>query len=394
VIHLAGLLFDPEHRGFAVVAVEDGVVRSIDRIEGGELREAELPPGTLGGPGFRILPGLVDIQVNGAFGHDFADPAADMGLVCRRLPELGVTAFSPTIVTSAPETYPAALANLNRPARPGEARVLGAHIEGPFLSPRRAGTHDPGRLRLPSRAEAAGWLEAGDVRWVTLAPELQGALELTRFLVDRGVRVSIGHTDATWAEAEAGAGAGASLVTHLFNAMRPFRHRDPGVAGFALESDLPVGLIADGEHVAFETIRLVARVKAPDQLYLVTDALAGLGMPPGPFALAGRECLSDGVVGRLSDGTLSGSLLPLPRALANLVDVVGLEPALAVRMATLNPARALGLEAGIGRVAVQGPADLVLVDAAWQVATTVAGGQLAYEAAPVGTGAASVRTGA
>jgi N-acetylglucosamine-6-phosphate deacetylase len=392
VIRLAGQLFDPDDRGASLVTVEDGVVRSIDAAPGGDLRAADLPEGTLGGPSFRILPGLVDIQVNGAFGHDFADPASDIPLVCRRLPELGITAFSPTIITSPPEAYGPALANLRRPHRPGEARVLGAHIEGPFLSPRRPGTHDPARLRLPSIAEASGWLEAGEVRWLTLAPELPGALELIRFLADRGVRASMGHTDATWAEAEEGVRAGASLVTHLFNAMRPFRHRDPGIAGFALDSGLPVGLIADGEHVAFETIRLVARIKAPDELYLVTDGLAGLGMPPGPFLVAGQACVSDGVVGRLPDGTLSGSLLPLPRAIGNLVDRVGLKPALAVRMATLNPARALGLDGGIGRVGAGGPADLVLVDADWRIAATIAGGELAYRAeAP--SGAAAVRSG-
>jgi N-acetylglucosamine-6-phosphate deacetylase len=122
------------------------------------------------------------------------------------------------------------------------------------------------------------WLEAGDITWVTLAPELPGALPLIEFLVRAGVRVSMGHTDATWAEASAAADAGASLATHLFNAMRPFRHRDPGVAGFVLNSSLTAGIIGDGNHLAFETIRLVARIKAPDELYLVTDALAGLGM--------------------------------------------------------------------------------------------------------------------
>ena len=149
-------------------------------------------------------------------------------------------------------------------------------------------------LRPPDAGEALAWLAAGDVRWLTLAPELPGALELVELLVARGVRVSVGHTDASWAQAEAAAGAGATLATHVFNAMRPLRHRDPGVVGYALASSLAAGFIADGHPLAFETIRLLARVKAPDELFLVTDALAGLGMPPGRYRLAGREYVSDG----------------------------------------------------------------------------------------------------
>lgn len=388
MIRLAGRLFAPDDRGLALLTVgDDGSITAIEPLD----PSAALPPRTIGGPTSRLLPGLVDIQVNGAFGHDFADPTADLAMICRRLPELGVTAFVPTIVTSPAAAYGPALRNLRRTPHPGEARVLGVHIEGPCISPAHPGTHDPGLLRPPDLHEAEAWLGTGDVRWLTLAPELPGALELIRFLVDRGVRVSMGHTDATWAQAEAAVEAGASLVTHLCNAMRPLRHRDPGVVGFALTTSLPVGVIGDGHHLAFEMLRLIARVKGPDELYLVTDALAGLGMPPGRYSLAGREYVSDGTCGRLPDGTLSGSLLPLPLAIRNLVERVGLDPAVAVRMASLNPARALGLDAEVGRIAIGRVADLVAVDEAWSVQATVAGGSLAYEAAPGPTraGAAS-----
>jgi len=396
VIRLAGHLFAPEDLGPALVSVTDGVIESIEPLalglgaDGSKDPWRALPEGTLGGPRSRILPGLVDIQVNGAFGHDFADPATDMAMVCRRLPELGVTAFVPTIVTSPPETYGPALANLRRGAQPGEARVLGTHIEGPFISPAYPGTHQRALIRPADRHEAEGWLAAGDVRYVTLAPEQAAAPELIAFLVDHGVRVAMGHTDATWDEAAGGAEAGATLVTHLFNAMRPFRHRDPGLAGYALDADLSVGVIADGHHLAFETVRLVARIKAPDELYLVTDALAGLGMPPGRYTLAGREYVSDGTCGRLPDGTLSGSLLPLPLAIRNLVEHAGVDPALAIRMATLNPARALGLDDQVGRIGVGRAAYVVVVDGDWAVEATIAGGVLAHQAqrttAPVRSG--------
>lgn len=371
MIQLFGHLYAPDDRGLCVVAVDgDSIVSS---------RPTETQPaGSIGGPDARILPGLIDIQLNGAFGDDFADPAADVPGICRRLPRFGVTAFVPTIVTSAPEVYAPALANLRHAPVPGESRILGVHIEGPFISHAYRGAHDPAQLRLPSIEEAGRWLEAGDVRWLTLAPELPGALALISFLVEHRVRVSIGHTDATWSEAAAGVEAGATLATHLFNAMRPFRHRDPGVVGYVLATGLTAGFIADGNHVAFEALRMVARIKAPDELVLITDALAGLGMPPGRYIVAGHEYVSDGTSGRLLDGTLTGSLLPLNLALRNMVDRVGLEPAAAVRLATLNPARALGLDGTLGRVEVGRVADLVVVDREWQVQVTIAGGSLAY----------------
>jgi N-acetylglucosamine-6-phosphate deacetylase len=374
VIRVFGDLFDPDARGLSIVTVDGGIVTAIEPTTSGQAARADV----LGGPRSRIVPGLIDAQMNGAFGQDFTDPEADLSVACHGLPRFGVTAFVPTIVSSAPEVYGPALANLRREPVAGEARVLGAHLEGPFISAEYAGTHDPRQLRPPSIEEAAAWLEAGDIRYVTLAPELRGAIELIEFLAKHGVRVALGHSGADWAAAEVAARAGATLVTHVFNAMGPLRHRDPGLVGYALASHLTAGFIADGNHLAFDTIRLLAGVKAPDELMLVTDALAGLGMPPGRYPLGDREYTSDGTAGRLDDGTLSGSLLPLNLALRNLVEAVGLEPAAAIRFATLNPTRALGLEASAGRVEVGGPADLAVLDERWDVEATVSGGALAY----------------
>ena len=374
MIRLYGHLYAPEDRGLCLVTVDGARIAAIEPAE-------SQAPGSLGAPKTRILPGLLDIQLNGAFGDDFADPAAGMDRICRDLPRFGVTGFVPTIVTSAPAAYGPALANLRRRSAPGEAAVLGVHIEGPYISTAYRGTHDPAQLREPDLREASAWVEAGDIESVTLAPELPGALPLIEFLVRNGIRASMGHTNATWAEASAAADAGATTATHLFNAMRPLRHRDPGVAGYVLASRLAAGIIADGNHLAFETIRMITRIKAPDELFLVTDALAGLGMPPGRYWLAGREYISDGTCGRLPDGTLSGSLLPLNRAVRNLVNEAGLEPAAAVRLATLNPARVVGLEASHGRIEVGRSADVVVVDDDWEVLATIAGGSVGYAAA-------------
>jgi N-acetylglucosamine-6-phosphate deacetylase len=385
VIKLLGHLYAPQDRGLCVVTVDGERVAAVEPVA----PSGAVAEDCLGGPTARILPGLLDIQINGAFGDDFANPAARMDLICREMPRFGVTGFVPTIVTSAPDVYGPAIANLAPRARAGEAAVLGIHIEGPFISPAHPGTHDPRQLRLPDIGEATAWLESGSVLWLTLAPELPGALQLVEFLAGKGVRVSMGHTDATWDQADAAALAGATMATHLFNAMRPFRHRDPGVAGFALASPLRTGFIADGNHIAFDTIRVIARAKAPGDLILVTDALAGLGMPPGRYWLAGREYISDGTCGRLPDGTLSGSLLPLNLALRNLVEKCGFDTAAAVACATLNPARALGRESDLGCVEVGRRADLALVDEDWGVLATVAGGSLAYATAPATSGAAT-----
>ena len=179
MIRLLGHLYAPEDRGLCLVTVEDDRIAAIDPAGGAR-------SGAIGGPAARILPGLLDIQLNGAFGDDFADPGARMERICRELPRFGVTGFVPTVVTSPPAAYGPALANLRRPPAAGEARVLGVHIEGPYISPKHPGTHDPAQLRLPDVREAASWLEAGDVAYVTLAPELPGALPLIEFLVRQG----------------------------------------------------------------------------------------------------------------------------------------------------------------------------------------------------------------
>jgi N-acetylglucosamine-6-phosphate deacetylase len=367
---LYGHLYAPADLGLCAVTLEGDRIAAIDR-------RASAPAGSLGGPDCVIIPGLIDIQLNGGFGQDFSDPASELDLVCRELPRFGVSAFLPTVITSAPSVYASCLRNLRRREEPGRARALGVHLEGPYLSPRYAGTHDRAWIRDPDIAEARSWLAAGDVRMVTLAPERPGALELIRALVANGVVVSMGHSDADWEEADAAVRSGASLGTHLFNAMRPLHHREPGLPGYLLANHLPVSVVSDGVHLAPEMLRLVARVKCPDEFVLVTDALAGLGMPAGPFELAGRLIVSDGTVGRLSDGTLSGSVLPLPHALANLLHL-GVEPAAAVQAATLNPARVLACGDWLGQVRVGGVADVVVLDGQWEVEATFIGGEPAY----------------
>lgn len=375
-MRLFGRVYTPFDRGLAIVTVRDGVIAGIESA-------AEKPADAIGSASSSICPGLIDIQMNGAFGQDFSNSESDVPLACKGLPQHGVTAFQPVIITSPQVVYQRALGNLKVQAEPGWARILGVHIEGPYLAPKRVGAHNPEVRRDPRVEEVAEWLEWGHVRLVTLAPELPGAGQVIQYLVARGVVVSMGHSDATYDEARRGADLGATLVTHLFNAMRPFGHRDPGLMGYALANHVSVSVIADGVHSDLGALRLAVRAKAPDELIVTTDAISGLGVPVGSYRIADRQFFTDGVVGRLANGTLSGSVLPLNRALKNLLEA-GATAEQAVQAATLNPARLLGLEGTMGQVRLGRTADIVLVDADWDVEVCLVGGVVAYarEAVP------------
>lgn len=368
---LIGRLLAPEDDGVRFVSVEDGRVTAI-----GDASDA--PPGAVGGADRWILPGLVDLQLNGAFGVDFSDPGADLPSAAAALPRTGVTAFLPTVISSPPQAYAPILRNLSQPL-PAGARVLGTHLEGPFLSAARPGVHDPAVLRPPELAEVRGWLQAGAVAMVTLAPELPAAADVIHELVGRGVIVSVGHSDATWAETDAAIAEGAALGTHLFNAMRPLHHREPGIVGRLLGPGVAASIIVDGVHVAPRTVALVTAIKAPDELVFVTDGLAALGEPPGTSRLGSLGIISDGVVARRGDGTIAGSVVPMAQALGRLV-AAGLEPSVAARAASTTPARILGRQSDLGRIEVGRLADLVLLDADWQPEMTFVQGTIAHRA--------------
>src|SRR5580765_8246848 len=234
------------------------------------------------------VPGFIDLQVNGFGGVDFLYADADgYRIAGKALLETGVTAYLPTLITSPEEMLLAALAEV--PAVEAHPRILGAHLEGPFLSPRRLGTHVGSARRDPDLALLERLLDGGPVRLMTLAPELPGASGLIVRLLDRGVTVSLGHSDATAEQAEAAFDLGVRTVTHLFNAMRPFLHRDPGIVGAALaRDDVVVQLIVDGVHLASETAKVALRA-APGRVALVTDSIAAAGAIDGQFSLGSLD---------------------------------------------------------------------------------------------------------
>jgi N-acetylglucosamine-6-phosphate deacetylase len=307
-----------------------------------------LPPAA----GGRIAaPGLVDLQVNGFAGVDLmAAGVEEMRALARALPPYGVTAFLPTLITASAADTDRALDRLaeafgttHGSGAPGAsgAHSLGVHLEGPYLSPRRLGTHPPEHRRDPDPEELAGWRLRADVVAVTLAPELPGAIDLVKSLATDGVLVSLGHSDATSREAGLAFEAGARTVTHLFNAMSPMHHREPGLPGAALaRPEVVVQLVLDGHHLAPEVVRVVWAA-ARGRVVLVTDATAAAGCPDGQFALGDVALdVREGAV-RNSDGTLAGSSLTLSSAVTNAVEL-GIDPAEALRAVTASPAALVG----------------------------------------------------
>jgi N-acetylglucosamine-6-phosphate deacetylase len=357
--------------GVEAALVGDLLVAGDVEVEDGRVVAVGTP--SPGGRGIAV-PGFIDLQVNGFGGVDFLDADADgYRRAGEALLETGVTAYLPTLITSPEEQLVAAMREV--PAGEARPRILGMHLEGPFLSPSRLGAHEASSRRDPDPALLDRLLDAGPVRLMTLAPELPGADRLIDALLARGVAVSLGHSDATAAQANAAFDRGARSVTHLFNAMRPFLHRDPGIAGAALaRDDVIVWLIVDGIHLAPETVRVAWRA-ARGRLGLVTDAIAATpGLADGPTSLGELDLhVHEGTV-RGPDGVLAGSVLTMIEAVRNLHGLgVPLEDAVAA--ATSTPARVLG-ERELGRLDVGAPADIVVLDDRLEIERVLVAGEV------------------
>lgn len=330
-----------------------------------------------------LAPGLVDLQLNGAFGADWMSGDVDDWMrIITELPGTGTTSFVPTIISAPLEEMAASLMRFRRSSaelrRVSGARPLGMHVEGPFLSQVHRGVHHERYLKRPVREDADVLLSASgeELLYVTLAPELPGADGVIRMLVANGVRVAVGHSDATAAGVAAAVDAGASLVTHLYNAQRGFHHREPGVVGAALTDDrLTVGLIVDGHHISAPAVQ-VAFACASGRIALVTDATSAMGMAPGSYELGGETIIvadEDSPPTR-ADGTMAGSTLQMDRAVANSI-AWGIDPASALTAAATTPAAAIG-RPDLGRIRPGGQADMVLFDDRWRASRTWVGGEV------------------
>lgn len=318
------------------------------------------------------VPGFVDLQVNGFAGVDFASADADgYRRAGEALLETGVTAFQPTFITAPEADLVASLREV--PREPIGPRLLGVHLEGPFLAPERLGSHPAAARRDPDPALLERLLEAGPVTQMTLAPELDGAFELIDLLHGRGVVVSCGHSNATAAQAGRAFDRGVSTVTHIFNAMRPFAHRDPGLAGAALaHDDVVVQVILDGHHVADESAQVIWRAAA-GRVALVTDAIAATAVGDGRYRLGSVEVeVRDGIARRTEDGVLAGSVLTMVEAVRNL-HALGVPFEDAVAAASAVPARVAREAPGMLRVG--GAADLVVLNDRLEIRAVLVGGK-------------------
>lgn len=334
------------------------------------------------GSGCTLAPGFVDVHVHGAVGHETMDADGEgLRAMARFFAGHGVTSFLPTTWTATREETTAALEAVAGAAGrvAGGARILGAHMEGPYLNAEKCGAQDTAVIRPANRAEARAFLDSGVVRLVALAPEIAENGWLIDECVTRGITVSAGHTAASYDEMTAAVRRGVRQATHLFNAMTGLHHREPGVVGAALTlPEVTCEVIADTVHVHPAALRVAYAAKGPGGLCLITDALRPTGLPPGDYRLGDRTVRHGGGAVRLPDQTLAGSVLTLDTALRNYAAATGsgiaeLWPALSA-----NPARAAGVGDRTGTLEAGKDADLVLLDDDLQVTLTVAQGEVVH----------------
>jgi len=357
----------------AGILLRDGVIEAIGPRESLSLASGAREISALD---LTAIPGFLDVHIHGAGGHDVMEASAEaMAAVTTMVARRGTTSMVATTVTASPDATLQSVAGIakyictQRESGDPRAEVLGLHFEGPFISPVRRGVHPTEFIKLPSAEFLDKLLQAaeGNAQILTIAPELLGAMPCIDAARKAGMVVAMGHTDATYEQARAGIAHGMRHAVHVYNAMRPFSHRDSGVIGAVLTSpDVSAELIADGVHVDEAAMKLLLQAKGAAGVVLISDGISATGMPDGKYMLGQFEVTVSGGICRNSEGKLAGSTLTLDRALQNIV-ALGAGLADAVRMLTLNPATLLGLEFKKGVLRTGADADIVLLDEALQI---------------------------
>ncbi|WP_231597634.1 N-acetylglucosamine-6-phosphate deacetylase [Bacillus sp. SA1-12] len=357
------------------VIVKDGKIQNVTT------RNEALPSDIecIDGNGHLLIPGMIDLHIHGANGHDMMDGSVNsIYEVSKACAESGCTSFLATSVTSSLDKLLTMISNVKKAIgnEPG-AQITGLHLEGPYLNPKRKGMQNEDFLRHPDLEEMEKILvHSGDlVKMVTIAPELPGGIELVKELKAKGIIVALAHSDATYEEAKAAFQLGASHVTHCFNGMRPIHHREPGLIIAAFEGDhVSLQAIVDGIHLHPAIVRLMHRMKGPEGVALITDALQAMGLGDGDYLFGGHQVKVENGVARLKDGTLASSTVKMNEALKKAVES-GIPLWDAVMMATRTPADILGLKTK-GRIAANADADLVLLDEKFNVKWTMICGKI------------------
>lgn len=360
----------------AAVWIREG---KIERIAAGDMPRLDSDYEVIDGKGHWLIPGMIDVHIHGANGFDMMDGTeASIQEVSRICASTGCTSFLATSVSSTIEDLMAMIRSVKRViGYEAGAKIAGLHLEGPYLNPKRKGMQNEKFLRHPDRDELQEiFEEAGDlIKMVTIAPELPGGMELISFLKEKGIIIAVAHSDATYEEAKQAFTAGASHVTHCFNGMRPIHHRDPGLVVAAFEEEhVSLQAIVDGVHLHPAIIRLMHRLKGPEGMVLITDALQAMGLGDGSYVFGGHPVTVSEGVARLEDGTLASSTVTMNEALRLTVET-GISMKDAVQMASTTPARILNLDSK-GEISVGFDADLVLLDDEFQVQLTMINGQI------------------
>jgi N-acetylglucosamine-6-phosphate deacetylase len=385
---LAGTIYTPTE------AIQNGVVLidgpRITKV--GPKDEIKIPAGTkvIDNSDRIVAPGFIDMHIHGAAGHDLMEGTMEaVSAVGTFLARHGTTGYLATTVTASldrtlhagktlGEIIRAAQTSAGTAGKIGGALPLGIHYEGPFLNVKKRGAHPASQIQKPSTDTLTKMLDAaaGAARVFTLAPEIEGALAVLEMARSAGLRIGIGHSNASFEEAERAIAAGATHAVHVYNAMRPFQHRDSGIIGAVLVDDrISAELICDGVHVEGSAIRLLVKAKGVERLILVSDSLSGAGMPDGNYRLGNFTVHVAGGVCRTVEGNLAGSTITLDAALRNLSNFTGLGYQQCLPCATLNPARLLGMDRQKGVIAAGADADLAILDQEHHVTQTYVRGR-------------------
>lgn len=369
---------DQQELVYTNIGVLDGKIVFI----GKEPPQGFVPDEILDGRSFAALPGYIDLHTHGALGHEMIGIDAD-GLqeISQFYASHGVTGFLATPWTAPrEEIYKAIEVTKAVMGREKGAKILGIHLEGPFLNVAVCGAQDKALIRTADHEEAMEYLNSGLVKLIALAPEFPENQWLIEECAKRGITIAAGHTNATYAEIKQSVGLGVRQVTHCFNAMRPLNHREPGVVGAAFDLEkIKCELIADNIHINPVVMRILYKIKGPEGVILITDSISATGMPDGNYTFEGMPVtVKDGAV-RLADGTLAGSTLTMDRAFANFVAATGAPIAELVPCSSYNAAKNIGLGDNKGKLAPGYDADLILVDQNLHVKLTMVEGSVVYK---------------
>ena len=353
-------------------AVHDAVLA----VEGGRVVDIASGPYDVDFRGYIAAPGLIDTHTHGCCGIDFTSSPHRLGELASAYLKYGVTAFLPTTVSAPRPVLERAVEAVRSYAGRG-ARILGIHMEGPYINPARRGAQNPAHIRRPDPDEVEAYVGSGVLRVMTLAPEVDGGMDLVRRLSLAGAIPSVGHTDADHATTKRAVALGASRATHIFNAMRGFHHREPGAALALLESEhVYVEFIADMVHLSPEAVRLVLSLAGPRRAVAVTDSIAAAGLGDGVYKLGDQEVIVSGGRATLPDGTIAGGASTLDKIVRSLVEI-GVRPETALAVASRTPAESLGmLDLGCLRPGCR--ADIAVMDKGFKPVATLVDGQLLW----------------